>query len=248
MWSRALVGVAIWLGACDHAEPPARPTTTSTPEAAPRHERRLSRPRPRDGAAEAAAPGPSASGSDAQASAPDAGAGAAPDAAAAAPLAAPALLGDDGKPLAQTEGDPSESSPWFQTQMRALFRAIQADDPALAESFFFPLVAYEQVKDVKEPKRDWEKRLMAHYRRDIHDYHKRLGKDASLARFEGIELAKDRKKWMKPHTEGNRIGYFRVTRSRLRYTTSEGKPASLEVTSFISWRGEWYLVHLNGFD
>jgi len=27
----------------------------------------------------------------------------------------------------------------------------------------------------------------------------------------------------------------------------KGKERSLEVTSLISWRGEWYVVHLTGF-
>lgn len=170
------------------------------------------------------------------------------DATAAAALVPPALLGPDGKPLPQTDVEPTTSSPWFEAGVRAVFRAIVEDDPAIAEPFFFPLAGYQQVKDVQDPKRDWERRLIAHFRRDVHDYHKRLGKQAAGARFIGLELPKGKTRWMKPHTEGNKLGYFRVTHSRLRYETGDGKPASLEVTSLISWRGEWYLVHLNGFE
>lgn len=195
-------------------------------------------PRVVDSADAATAPDAAAAPSDAGSGA-DAGQGA---------LVPPPLLDPDGKPLPQTEAEPSSSSAWFEAGVRALFRAIQADDPALAEAFFFPLAAYEQVKDVKDPKRDWERRLLANFRRDIHDYHERLGPDAKNARFVGVELAKARMKWMKPRSEGNKLGYFRVTRNRLRYETAQGKPATLEITSLISWRGEWYLVHLNGFE
>ena len=156
------------------------------------------------------------------------------------------MIGADGKPLPQTEAPPQQS-PWFDAGVRALFRAIQNDDPKLAEAFFFPLAAYEQVKDVKDPKRDWERRLIANFRRDIHDYHRRLGPKPTEARFSGIDLPKERTKWMKPRSEGNKLGYFRVTHSRLRYQKADGAPAALDVTSLISWRGEWYLVHLNGF-
>jgi hypothetical protein len=53
---------------------------------------------------------------------------------------------------------------------------------------------------------------------------------------------------MKPGKEGNRVGYFRVLRSKLRIGLPEGRERTLELTSLISWRGEWYVVHLSGFD
>jgi hypothetical protein len=53
---------------------------------------------------------------------------------------------------------------------------------------------------------------------------------------------------MKPHSEGNRIGYWRSTRNQLSYVDGKGKARTLEVTSLISWRGEWYVVHLHGFE
>jgi len=182
----------------------------------------------------------------------DAGATPASDAASDASVAAgtlvrPNLHAPDGSPLAQTRDEPSIESAWFKAGTEALFRAIQTDDPGIAEAFFFPVEAYELVKDVGNPARDWKLRLMAHFRRDVHDYHKKLGKRAADARFVGIEVPEKNVRWMRPGSEGNKLGYFRVTRSRLRYEL-DGKRFSLEATSFISWRGEWYLVHLNGFD
>ena len=52
---------------------------------------------------------------------------------------------------------------------------------------------------------------------------------------------------MKPNSEGNRIGYYRVLRSRLKVNKPDGSEVALEITSMISWRGEWYVVHLHGF-
>ena len=63
-----------------------------------------------------------------------------------------------------------------------------------------------------------------------------------------LEVPEARAEWMKPGREGNRIGYYRVLRSRLIYTDADAKERSLEVTSLISWRGEWYVVHLHGFE
>jgi hypothetical protein len=62
-----------------------------------------------------------------------------------------------------------------------------------------------------------------------------------------LKVPEDRARWMKPGSEGNKLGYFRVLRSELRYTDAESKEHSLEITSLISWRGEWYVVHVHGF-
>ena len=247
MSTRIALAAALCLLACDHADPPRRPTssgTTSTNGAAP-HERRLSQPKRAPGEpVRVRDSGVSPDGGGAR----DAGIAASDAATGDRTLVPPALVAPDGSALPQTADEPTSTSAWFNAGVRALFRAIQENDPTIAEPFFFPIVAYEKVKDVKDPKRDWERRLLANFRRDIRDYNKRLGAKAGQARFVGLELAKDRMKWMKPRSEGNKLGYFRVTRNRLRYETSEGKPATLEVTSLISWRGEWYLVHLNGFE
>ena len=113
---------------------------------------------------------------------------------------------------------------------------------------FFPLVAYAQVKDVAKPERDYRFRLLSHFDRDVREYRKALGTDAERAEFMGVDVPEARVQWMKPGKEGNRLGYFRVLRSRLRFRLQDGKERSFELTSLISWRGEWYVVHLHGFE
>lgn len=160
---------------------------------------------------------------------------------------APALTSGDGKPLGQTEDKPSTESPAFKKRMELLFKAIAADDPSIAEPVFFPVVAYEQVKDIKKPAADWKSRLMKNFARDIHEYHKKLGKEPEAMHFDKVEIEEPRSKWMAPGKEGNKVGYYRVTRSKIRYTDPAGEAKSLELSSLISWRGEWFVVHLHGF-
>ena len=160
----------------------------------------------------------------------------------------PPLLGADGEPLPQTEERPSVTSERFTRRMRKLADAILSGDPEPARSSFFPLVAYAQVKDVQKPERDYRYRLMAHFERDVREYRKALGKDAEHAEFLGVVVPEERAQWMKPGKEGNRLGYFRVLRSQLRFRLASGSERTLELTSMISWRGEWYVVHLHGFE
>jgi hypothetical protein len=160
---------------------------------------------------------------------------------------APKLLADDGKPLVQTEDRPKADSTAFKARMDLLWKAIVADDAAMADNAFFPVVAYEQVKDIEKPASDWKHRLVKAFARGIHDYHQKLGKDAAKAKLIAVEVDEDRVKWMGPGKEGNKVGYFRVTRSRVRYRDAAGAEKKFELTSLISWRGEWFVVHLDGF-
>jgi hypothetical protein len=170
----------------------------------------------------------------------------APSASAAAP--APPLVGPDGTPLPQTEDKPSISSGAFRARIELVASAILSGDPAPAHAAFFPLVAYRQVKAIKDPDRDYERRLVAAFDRDVAEYHRALGKNGTSATFAGIDVPEPRVEWMKPGREGNKVGYYRVLRSKLRFALPDGKERALELTSMISWRGEWYVVHLSGFD
>ena len=191
-------------------------------------------------AASAPTPPPSASTADA---------GRAPvaDAPSAAGSITPALIDADGKPLPQTDQRPSLSSPSFQQRIAAIAQAIISGDAEPAAGAFFPLPGYQQVKDIAKPERDYRFRLLANFKRDVLEYHHALGANAAQARFAGVTVSEGDAKWMAPGSEGNKLGYFRVLRSRLHFTLPAGRSRDFELTSLISWRGEWYVVHLHGF-
>jgi hypothetical protein len=150
----------------------------------------------------------------------------------------------DGK-LPQTHSRPDPDSPAFQARAKALFDAIARDDVDHAMPSFFPLTAYAQVKAIANPAADWHGRLVAHYARDIHALHATLGPHAASARFVSADVPMERARWVDPGEEYNRIGYFRVFGTKLRGDL-DGQPVAFDVYSLISWRGEWYCVHLSG--
>lgn len=159
----------------------------------------------------------------------------------------PALVDESGKTLPQTDVLPNTESPSFRRRLELLVEAIRTDDPELAVPAFFPVLAYAEVKDIAKPERDWQHRLIGAFTRNIHEYHKELGDAASSIQLRGIEVPEAKVKFMKPGSEGNKLGYHRVLRSRLLLGTPDGRELDLEITSMISWRGEWYVVHLHGF-
>ena len=191
-------------------------------------------------------PPPSAASS-AKADSQDAGS-AALTATADAAVASVADAGEGVDPgtLPQTHDKPEASGPAFDARIAALWDAIAKDDPDRGLAAFFPVTAYEQVKGIPNPSSDWRHRLVANYKRDIHALHKRLGEHASEMKLLRAEVPMDRARWVEPNEESNRLGYFRVYGTRLVYDDG-GKERSFEVTSLISWRGAWYVVHLTGF-
>jgi hypothetical protein len=156
-----------------------------------------------------------------------------------------ATSGEASGKLPQTHDRPEPSGDPFDARVRALFEGIARDDVAHAMPFFFPLSAYAQVKDIANPAADWKARLVAHYARDIHTLHAKLGANAAHARFVAADVPMDRARWVNPGEEYNRIGYFRVYGTKLRGEI-DGAPISIDVTSLISWRGDWFVVHLTG--
>ena len=145
--------------------------------------------------------------------------------------------------LPQTRDRPAASGAAFDARVAALWAGIVEDDPDRAMPFFFPLAAYQQVKDVADPGSDWKRRLVAAYAHDVHALHARLGDRAHDAKLADLEVIDARARWVDPGEEYNKIGYYRVFSSRLHYEL-DGSTRAIEIKSLISWRGEWFVVHL----
>ena len=99
------------------------------------------------------------------------------------------------------------------------------------------------MKDIKDPAGDYQSRLIANYEDDVHALHAQLGDAASRAQLVGMSVPNDQAQWITPGTEYNKGSYWRVYGSTLNYTV-DGQARSFPVTSLISWRGQWYVVHL----
>jgi hypothetical protein len=145
--------------------------------------------------------------------------------------------------LPQTDTKPDAAGAAFATRVAGLWRAIVEDQPNLAMPFFFPRSAYLQVKAVADPALDYESRLVANYDNDIHTLHAELGTDAGRAQFSEIDVPGNDAVLVQPGEESNKLSYWRVYGTLLHYTVN-GTTRSFPVTSLISWRGEWYVVHL----
>lgn len=160
----------------------------------------------------------------------------------AAPTTTTSAPSDPGA-LPQTDDRPAASGATFNAGVQALWQAIVHDDPQLGMPFFFPKQAYLQVKAIPDPATDYEQRLVANYEQDIHSFHAQLGDNASSAQYLGIDVPDGQAVLVQPGEESNQLPYWRAYGTRLHYSVG-GATGSMPVTSLISWRGEWYVVHL----
>jgi hypothetical protein len=137
--------------------------------------------------------------------------------------------------LPQTDALPSDTSPQFEASMQALFGAIAAATPATAQVAFFPQSAYVQLKDIGDAAGDYQERLVGDYDLDILAANAELGSGAASASLTGVDVPMQYAHW--------EVGYYEVANSRMVYTEA-GVTRSFGIASLISWRGEWYVVHL----
>ncbi len=159
--------------------------------------------------------------------------------------AAPTTIVADTDPgaLPQTDERPTASGATFTSGVNGLWEAIRQDDPDLGLPFFFPESAYLQVKAIGDPAGDYQNRLIANFRDDVHTLHAQLGANAASATLVGITVPDDQAVWVQPGEESNKLSYWRVYGSTMQYQV-DGQTGSFPVTSLISWRGQWYVVHL----
>ncbi len=113
--------------------------------------------------------------------------------------------------------------------------------PALVA--FFPKDAYVRLKAIYGAASDWQNRLLYDYGLDIRAAHRLLGARASLARLVRVVARSSYAHWVEPGVCSNDLGYYEMPNARVVYSEG-GHTGSFGIASMISWRGEWYVVHL----
>ena len=149
--------------------------------------------------------------------------------------------------LPQTGAYPSSTSPQFQAAMADLFGAVTHGSPQPAAAAFFPEGAYLQLKSIPDAATDYQDRLVAAFDLDLAAATAALGPDAASATLVSVDVPMQYAHWVPPGECENSIGYFEVANSRVVYSLG-GVIRSFGIASLISWRGEWYVVHLGAIN
>jgi hypothetical protein len=131
----------------------------------------------------------------------------------------------------------------FNARLASYWTRVLAGEAGPADNFFFPRAAYLQVKELSNAAADFDGRLYHDYKNDVMADHQLVTSLGAGARILGVDIPEASVHWVPPGVEVNRIGYWQVSYPRLRYVVS-GQEHSYAFSSMISWRGQWYVVHL----
>jgi hypothetical protein len=145
--------------------------------------------------------------------------------------------------LPQSESIPTSTDPLFTARMSALWAGVMSDSSSAALPAFFPESAYVRLKTVASAQTDYTARLLVDYQLDLAAAHALLGADAAGAALVGVNVNASYGHWVPPGICANDVGYFEVPNARMIYTVN-GQTRSFGIASMISWRGQWYVVHL----
>jgi hypothetical protein len=145
--------------------------------------------------------------------------------------------------LPQTTTLPSATSSQFHGEMAALWNGVVRDKVSLAMPAFFPLGAYLQLKTISDPRADWQVRLVGEFALDVAAAHALIGSGATSAVLIGVDVPATYAHWVTPGVCDNSVGYYEVPNARIVYRV-DGVIRSFGIASMISWRGQWYVVHL----
>jgi hypothetical protein len=161
-----------------------------------------------------------------------------PSGAPASPSALPVASPDDAS-LPQTSVLPRTDGPAFGNAVQDVWLAVTTGDPDYGLPAFFPEKAYEQIKAIGNPAADWQGRLWYDFTLDVAAAHKLVPPDATLVK---VVVPAQYAQWVGVGACYNSAGYWHVPGARVVYRTG-GVTRSFGIASFISWRGDWYVVH-----
>jgi hypothetical protein len=157
---------------------------------------------------------------------------------AALPVAPPSAAA-----LPQTRTLPSTTDTAFKNLVHDFWLAVTTGNPDYAKPAFFPEKAYQQVKAISDPSHDWQTRLWSEFALDVKAVRPLIGRDARLVK---VIVPAQYAIWVPPGACYNSIGYWHVPGPRVVYEQG-GVTRSFGITSLISWRGDWYVVHLGAY-
>ena len=145
--------------------------------------------------------------------------------------------------LPQTPTLPSTTDTAFKNLIHDFWLAVTTGNADYAQPAFFPVKAYEQVKAISDPAQDWQDRLWDEFALDVAAVHPLIGRNARLLE---VIVPGQYEIWVPPGACYNSVGYWHVPGARVVYER-DGVTRSFGITSLISWRGDWYLVHLGAY-
>lgn len=136
---------------------------------------------------------------------------------------------------------PPSASDELAGRARHLLEAIAHGDAQFATDLIFPRDGWLSMRDAADPGKEWERRVMAPFRRAIRSL-SRHRTDLADAQSVSVEIGAsmtrattERHGWKKP--------LWIVHESRVIFVV-DGRTRTLRIREMVAWRGAWYVTRL----
>lgn len=149
--------------------------------------------------------------------------------------------------LPQTRALPPAITPALTRRMRALLEGVATGSVVPAIAAFFPVQAYAKTKIYVDAAHDWRTRLIPEFAADLAALHRALDPRGEPLRLLGYAVDEAEATWVLPGEEFNKGPYWRVYDTVVAYGIGSER-GSFVVNTMISWRGQWYVVHVANFN
>ena len=150
--------------------------------------------------------------------------------------------------LPQTSTEPSlatQPGSHLYSSMDKLWNDILANNTRQADTMMFPELAYEKLKAIPYPQSDYVNRLQYLFNLDIGAYRRFLLAKGTPV-FLRVVTSPEDAQWIPVGACYNKIGYWHLPGVRFVYHYGS-TINSVGVLSMISWRGQWYFIHLGQY-
>jgi hypothetical protein len=140
--------------------------------------------------------------------------------------------------------EPAYGDAALTARFNPLFATIVQNKKYSLQPLFFPEAVYVNMKKgiLPKPAQDYNFRLLAFFSLDISAYYHHLGSSPATASLVNVHAAAHSAQWIPAGTCENNFGYWHLANVRLVYNV--GAIKSVAIASLISWRGQWYVIHL----
>ena len=135
---------------------------------------------------------------------------------------------------------PATTSEDLTARGKHMLEAITHDNPDLGADMLFPRDAYIAVKDVSDPGRLWDRKVLPLWTKRIHKLHRHHGMER--AQFVAIEIGHTVLQPLPKRNEWKK-SLWMVKKSKLVYSI-DGKTMRLDLPEMTAWRGAWYVSRL----
>ena len=132
-------------------------------------------------------------------------------------------------------------------RMRQFYTGLRDNNNALCDKAFLPMMDYVALKQGGGNQADWRNRLMYHFHLQLAQLRKRFAASLPGSTYNGYRIPYSTAHTVRVGAEENKAPYWQVFMTTMAFHDKNGRGHNFTINTLISFRGEWWIVHVIGY-